>query len=104
MDRTCSKAIYGCQAEASIAIGLKVFQINDRRNNVPEEFYCSQHIPQELPLAVGSGRNNLGHWAAMAGNPQGLACFVNLLDQPKALRLEFRNGNIGHDHYFIYSQ
>jgi hypothetical protein len=40
----------------------------------------------------------------MARDTQRLACFIDLLNQAKALGFELRYADTLHDQYFIYSQ
>jgi hypothetical protein len=87
-----------------MVVGLDVFQINDRGNDIAHDLGGPDHVSQKLSLAVGSGRYDFRNWAAMTRNPQRLARFVHSFNQAKTLGLEFGDGNIIHNHYFIYGQ
>lgn len=84
-------------------VDLELIQVDDRGNNVTDNFGGTDHVTDKISFAIGAGWNYLRHRAAVSRNAQRLACFVDLFDQAKALGFEFGDGNISHDHYFIYS-
>ena len=57
----------------------------------------------KLSLAIGSGRDDLGHGPTVAGDSQRLSSLVNLFNEAKTLGFELRNRDVVHDHYFTYS-
>src|SRR5271165_1275139 len=102
-DQTYSRSKYAYPEAGSLAVSLNVFQINVRRNDIADNLGGSDHVSQELALAIGTRGNHLCHRAAMAGNAQRLSSLVDSLDQTEALGLKFGNGNIVHGHYFTDS-
>jgi hypothetical protein len=65
-----------------MAVCLKVVKIDDRGNDISYDLARPHHAAEKFPLPIRTCWNKLSHWTAMTCDPQGLACFVDLLDEP----------------------
>jgi hypothetical protein len=88
----------------SIAVGLKLIEIDDGGHDVAYDLAGSDHSAQKLPLSIWPRRDQLRHWTPMARDTQRLPRFIDLFDKSKAFGFELGYADALHDHYFIYSQ